>query len=200
MAQASGSGPGHARPRGRPRNAETDRRILSAVLGLLRRGGPSAVTVEAVAESSGIAKTTIYRRYADRQEVLRAALVDAIGEPGRPPDAEPREKIRWAVDQTWRQMSDVLGPGGLAAIVSDTDRRFTDLCRSILVPYADVLVALIRADVASGQLRGDLDADAAVSMIVGAYLGELVRRGTVEAGFADRCTHLLWIAMTAGPG
>ena len=156
------------------------------------------MTVEAVAESSGVAKTTIYRRYADRQEVLRAVLEAAIGDPGEPPDADPREKIRWALNQTWQQMADVLGPGGLAAIVGDTDQRFTELFRSVLVPYADALVALIRADVAEGKLRPDLDADAAVSLIVGAYLGELIRRGTVDADFADRCIHLMWIAMTAG--
>jgi AcrR family transcriptional regulator len=186
--------------RGRPRSAETDRRILDAVREVLRTRGPGAVTVEAVAERSGVAKTTIYRRYADRQEVLRAALVEAIGEPGDPPDGDPREKVSWAVDQTWRRMSDVLGPGGLAALVGDTDRRFTDLFRSLLVPYADALVALIQEDVAAGRLRSDLDADAAVSVIVGAYLGELVRRGKVDDDFADRCIHLIWIAMTAGAG
>jgi AcrR family transcriptional regulator len=186
--------------RGRPRSAETDRRILDAVREVLRTRGPGAVTVEAVAERSGVAKTTIYRRYADRQEVLRAALVEAIGEPGDPPDGDPREKVSWAVDQTWRRMSDVLGPGGLAALVGDTDRRFTDLFRSLLVPYADALVALIQEDVAAGWLRSDLDADAVVSVIVGAYLGELVRRGKVDDDFADRCIHLIWIAMTAGAG
>ena len=77
-------------------------------------------------------------------------------------------------------------------------RRFTDLFRSILVPYTDALIALIRADVAAAKLRPDLDADAAVSLMVGAYLGELVRRGTVDADFTDKCIHLMWIAMTAG--
>jgi AcrR family transcriptional regulator len=184
--------------RGRPRSADTDRRILSAGLSLLRDGGPRAVTVEAVTESSGVAKTTIYRRYADRHELLRAALADAIGKAGEPPNADPREKIRWALNQTWQQMTDVLGPGGLAAIVGNTDPRFTDAFRSILVPYTDALIALIRADVMDGKLRPDLDADAAVSLMVGAYLGELVRRGTVDAEFTDKCIHLMWIAMTAG--
>ena len=186
--------------RGRPRSAETDRRILAAVLDQLRSGGPRAVTVEGVADSSGVAKTTIYRRYADRHAVLRAALADAIGEPGQPPDAEPREKIRWALDRLWRQMTDVLGPGGLAAIVGDTDRRFTELFRSILMPYADALADLIRVDIEAGRLRSDLDADVVVSLIVGAYLGELVRRGRVEDDFVDKCVELMWVAMAAGQG
>jgi AcrR family transcriptional regulator len=189
---------GAAPRRGRPRSADTDRRILAVGLELLRAGGPRAVTVEAVSDSSGVAKTTIYRRYADRHDLLGAALKHAIGKPGKPPGADPREKIRWALDQTWQQMSDVLGPGGLAAIIGDTDRRFTDGFRRILLPYTDALVALIHEDVAAGQLRPDLDAEAAVSLMVGAYLGELLRRGTVDAEFTDECIHLLWIAMTTG--
>jgi AcrR family transcriptional regulator len=192
-------GSGAAQPRsGRPREAGTDRRIHHAALTLLHDRGPAAVTVEAVAESSGVAKTTIYRRYNDRQDVLRAALTEVIGHPGEPPETDPREKIRWALDKTWHQMAEVLGPGGLAAVVGNTDPAFTDLFRKVLAPYADALVSLIRADVADGTLRDDVDADASVSLIVGAYLGELLRRGTVEDGFADRCLHLMWVAMTGG--
>ena len=40
-----------------------DERITAAALDLLRTQGPAAVTVEAVAARSGVAKTTIYRRY-----------------------------------------------------------------------------------------------------------------------------------------
>jgi AcrR family transcriptional regulator len=173
-------------------------RIHEATLGLLRKGGPATVTVEAVSEASGVAKTTIYRRYANRDELLRAALTAVIGDPGEPPGTDPRERIRWALEGTWRQMSEVLGPGGLGAVVGATDERFTKLFRGVIEPYADGLVALIRADVAAGKLRGDVDADAAVSLFVGAYLGELVRRGTVDGTFADRCLHLMWVAMTGG--
>src|SRR5688500_7888301 len=84
---------------GRPRREETDRSIHDAALTLLRDRGPAAVTVEAVAAGSGVAKTTIYRRYADREAVLRAALGEAIGAPGEPPGTTPRERIEWALDQ-----------------------------------------------------------------------------------------------------
>ena len=190
------SAPSTTARRGRPRNEETDQRIRLAALRLLHGSGPAAVTVEAVAASSGVAKTTIYRRYADREALLRAALTAVIGDPGEPPGTTPRHKIRWALDETWHQMADVLGPGGLAAVIGDTDQRFTGLFRSVLAPYTEALVSLIRADVEDGKLRGDLDADATVSLMVGAYLGELLRRGAVEDGFTDRCLQLLWVAMT----
>ena len=66
---------------GRPRQPEVDTRLSEAVLALLRSGGPGAVTVEAVAARSGVAKTTIYRRHANRADLLRATLTDAVGTP-----------------------------------------------------------------------------------------------------------------------
>jgi AcrR family transcriptional regulator len=186
------------RQRGRPRSADTDRRIHSAALRLLHDEGPGAVTIEAVTASSGVAKTTIYRRYADREALLRAALAALIGDPGEPPDTDPRGKIRWALDGAWHQMAGVLGPGGLAAVIGNTDERFTELFRNILAPYADALVALIRDDISAGKLRQELDAEATVSLFLGAYLGELLRVGAVDDGFKDKCLQLMWVAMTGG--
>lgn len=182
---------------GRPRREETDRSIHTAALALLRQRGPAAVTVEAVAADSGVAKTTIYRRYADRDAVLRAALGAAIGTPGDPAGSTPREKLEWALDQTWHQMAEVLGRGGLSAIVQDADPRFTDLFRNVLSPYTDSLVALMRADMAAGALRSDLEPDTVVSLLIGAYLGELVRRGRVSDHFSNSVLDLMWTAMTS---
>ena len=61
---------------------EVDAKIAAATLEVLRTRGPRAVTVEAVTAHSGIAKTTIYRRYSDRRDMLAAALANkpaAIG-------------------------------------------------------------------------------------------------------------------------
>lgn len=181
---------------GRPRRAETDAGIHQAALRLLQEGGSRAVTVEAVASESGVAKTTIYRRYADREAVLRAALAAAIVPLDEPVGETPRKRIRWALGQAWHQMSDVLGPGGLASILRDDDPRFSELFRSVLEPYTSALVELIDSDVAAGALRPGLEPDTVVSLLIGAYLGELVRRGAVDAEFIDRCVDLMWLAMT----
>jgi AcrR family transcriptional regulator len=156
------------------------------------------VTVEAVAAESGVAKTTIYRRHPDREALLRAALTAAIGEPGDPPGPRRGRDSMGVGGRMWHQMAQVLGRGGLAAILGNSDPRFTELFRSVLTPYNDALADLIRSDVAAGVLRPDLDADAMVSVLIGAYLGELVRRGELDEGFSDRCLDLMWVAMTGG--
>lgn len=184
-----GAGPG------RPRRPSTDQRIRDAVLALVRERGPRAVTMEAVAERSGVAKTTIYRRHSDRTDLLRAVLASAIGRPSIPDGADTRAKTRAALREAWRQMGEVLGPGGLAAVVADEDPEFTRLFRETLAPYDDALASLVRTDVAAGLLRPGLDADAAVTLFVGAYLGRLVRHGTVEDDWLERCLDLMWRAM-----
>jgi AcrR family transcriptional regulator len=182
---------------GRPREADLDRRIGDSVLALLREGGPAAVTMEGVATHAGVAKTSIYRRHANRGAMLTAVLHEAIGTPEVPREGTAREKIRTALDQAWRQMTDVLGPGGLAAIVGNSDPEFTELFRAALRPYDDALVTRIREDAEAGRLRQDLDADGVVSLMFGAYLGELVRRGQAEPGWLDRSMEMIWSVMAA---
>lgn len=180
---------------GRPRQAELDHRLESAVLTLLHEGGPGAVTVERVAERSGVAKTSIYRRHANRRELLTAVLSNAIGVPQVPREGAVRDKIRFALEQAWRQMGDVLGPGGLAAIVGNSDPEFTELFRAALRPYDESLVERINDDSRAERLRPGIDADGIVSLMFGAYLGALVRHGEVAPDWLDRSMEVLWAIM-----
>src|SRR6266508_2587728 len=78
--------------------------VLEAGVELLVERGPHAVTVEAVSQRSGVAKTTIYRQWDSRDDLV----VDVIGEvarsvPAPPPDMpfEPalRMLMRASCDQ-----------------------------------------------------------------------------------------------------
>lgn len=191
------SHPSSGRP-GRPREAALDERVHAAVLQLLRDGGPAAVTMDRVAATSGVAKTSIYRRHPNRGALLTAVLTVAIGAPQVPHEGSVRDKIRFALEQAWHQMGVVLGRGGLAAIVGDSDPEFTGLFRAALGPYVDMLVTRIRDDVDAGALREGLDADGVVSLMVGAYLGELVLHGEVAPGWLDRSLELIWVLMRPG--
>ena len=72
------------RPPGRPRSSHADAAIVDAVLSLLAEGTTvEALTMEAVAARAGVGKATIYRRFADKDELVLAA-VEAIKP--RPPE------------------------------------------------------------------------------------------------------------------
>jgi AcrR family transcriptional regulator len=70
-----------------PRVARSRAAVLDAGVELLVEGGPNAVTVEAVSQRSGVAKTTIYRQWASREDLV----VDVIGEVVHPPPPPPAD-------------------------------------------------------------------------------------------------------------
>lgn len=183
---------------GRPRSETVTARVHAAVLDLLHAEGPAAVTVEAVAARSGVAKTSVYRRHRDRDDLLRTVLREAVGTPRAPAEGSVRDRIRAALEEVWRQMSEALGPGGLGALVAGGDAELSGLLRDVLRPYERALVAQIEADARAGLLPPDVDAEGVVTLFVGAYLGEVVRSGSVGADWLDRCLDLMWATLTAG--
>ncbi|WCB96057.1 putative HTH-type transcriptional regulator [Baekduia alba] len=65
------------RARGRPRSTEADRAIFEATRRLLDAAGYHGLTVEGVAVEAGVAKTTIYRRYANKALLVLDSMTQA---------------------------------------------------------------------------------------------------------------------------
>jgi AcrR family transcriptional regulator len=174
-------------------------RILETTLELMREKGPAGVTIEAVSAASGVAKTTIYRHFANRGDMLHAAIDSLTQSPLPAPDVPTREKFRWVLDTARRSMQDGLGLGGVAALLSEQDPEFTQSARAVITPYTEQLVELIGRAVAAGNVRADVDADAVLSLIVGAFLGELLRFGRIRDTWLDATTDAIWRGVAARP-
>ena len=72
--------------------------VQTAALTLFVDGGPRAVTVDAVSDSSGVAKTTIYRHWTDRAHLLAdtyRACLPIVAEP--PASLDPEQALRFVV-------------------------------------------------------------------------------------------------------
>lgn len=72
--------------------------VQTAALKLFVDGGPRAVTVDAVSDSSGVAKTTIYRHWTDRAHLLAdtyRACLPIVAEP--PASLDPEQALRFVV-------------------------------------------------------------------------------------------------------
>ena len=59
---------------GRPRSARSHQAMLQATLELLAEVGFEAMSIEAIASRAGIGKTTIYRRYSSKAELVADAI------------------------------------------------------------------------------------------------------------------------------
>jgi AcrR family transcriptional regulator len=176
---------------------DVDDRIAESTLNLLRIGGPRAVTVEAVTALSGIAKTTIYRRHRDRRDMLAAALSRLISPDSLDLGAAPPETFRWLIRQAVAAIDDGIGFGGFASLLTDDDPEFSTLFRQILVDHRANLVGVIDAGKADGTMRSDVDPEALLDAVVGIYITERARNGSVEDHWDERLFNLLWPTVTA---
>jgi AcrR family transcriptional regulator len=176
---------------GRPRRPEVDRRITSAALDLLRSGGPGAVGIDAVAKQAGVARTTVYRRYATREELLATILDQLVEEPFEPPDASLAGQLQWSLERVRVLLEEGLGRGGTAAVLADIDPEFTEALQRRLQDALRVMRDEIAGSVESGRLSSEVDPDALVGAVFGAYLAEVLQYGAPRPGWEDRTVSLL---------
>lgn len=66
---------------GRPRDPSKEAAILSAVLDLLSEVGYDGLAIEGVAARAGTSKTTIYRRWSNKRDLVIAAVAAQQGDP-----------------------------------------------------------------------------------------------------------------------
>lgn len=78
------------RTTGRPRSSAADEAILEAALESLIERGIEATSIDQVARDAGVARTTVYRRYPDKNQLLIAAITRSHEQlPLDPAPAEP---------------------------------------------------------------------------------------------------------------
>jgi AcrR family transcriptional regulator len=72
-----------------PRHQDPDleERILKAAQALWKRGGDKALTLRAVAKAAGTNTPAVYRRFKDRQDLVRGLLMRTVSRVGRTFDA-----------------------------------------------------------------------------------------------------------------
>jgi AcrR family transcriptional regulator len=104
------------RGRGRPRREGADDKILDATRDVLREVGYAALTVDAIAERAGVAKTTIYRRWPTKGALVAAAIAAL-------PDAATND-----VAAILTETSSIL------TLLADIDADGIDVIRTVVTP------------------------------------------------------------------
>ena len=170
-------------------------RIAETALQLLRSSGPRSVTVQAVQAQSGVAKTTIYRRYRDRREMLRAALAQLITTTPAPPRTDATARLHWLIRQAVGAVGDGIGFGGFASLLTEEDPEFSGLFREVLVAQRAGLVTVIEEMKSDGDMGPHVDPDMLIDAIVGAYIAERARTGRVQDDWESRLIAMWWPAL-----
>jgi len=170
------------RPRGRPRKADTDERVLAAARALEAELGYDGTSVDAIAERAGVAKTSIYRRWPNKGLLMYEAV---LGQ--NPRFAE--------IADTGDIVEDLLAVLTTNA-VGFRDRRLRELISNLLAdairdealaarlreqffgPRADAIAARVRVGVERGELAPTIDAGIVPALLTGPLQYLMIVRGS----------------------
>lgn len=155
-----------ARPVGRPRSAHADESIIEAVLDLLAEGSTvEALSMEAVAARAGVGKTTVYRRWSNKEALVMDAISALKGSPPAPAGASVRDDLVTLLSPVSRTSSRA---GQILPCLAPELRRNRDLYdRYIgwLEQRRDVIRDVLRRGVADGELAADTDIELALALL-----------------------------------
>jgi AcrR family transcriptional regulator len=166
--------------RGRPRDSRVDAAILAATFRQLVDVGYGALSIESVAAEAGVAKTTIYRRYPSKKDLVIASMVDAT--PFEPPPLDLPS--RQALEVFIRTAIHLLIESGAFRILGSLlieERREPGLLEvfraRLLIPRRMIVEAMLRRGIERGEIRPDIDPLVVTEMVAGAVIGHHVILG-----------------------
>jgi AcrR family transcriptional regulator len=178
----------------------TDEKITRATLALTLESGTDAVTIESVSQRSGVAKTTLYRRFANRDELLarvaetiEVTRIDASMAPGR-------EGLTEIIRTAQAFFEDRIGLGRLGRLLS-ADSAFLALVVDRLVrPQHDAILDFFRRGARSGVFRADADYAVILDAITGSMVIRDALTGDVPDAWPEQIVAALWPSIAAREG
>ncbi|WP_369273469.1 TetR/AcrR family transcriptional regulator [Streptomyces sp. R11] len=182
-----------AAPRpGRPRSAAADTAILAATREALVELGWSKLTLGDVATRAGVAKTTLYRRWSGKNELVVDAVAELFDELELPDRGSLAADIEGVVLQFAAILARPEAKSGLMAVVAESTRddALRERIRQSIVERQKGLVLQGRY---RAQERGELppetddpeEAARTVDLIFDVVAGAVVHRTLVSAEPAD---------------
>lgn len=176
--------------------------VLAATLAELSATGYAALTVDAVAQRAGVHKTTVYRRWQDRETLVVEALTEQIAEKIPVPDtgaiesdlmALARGFVRWATSQA--------GQAILAAFFSDAARipEIAEARNRVFKGRLERAGPVITRAKDRGELPEGTDPGVVVKMLVAPlYLRLIITGEVLDEAVADQAARAALAAARAG--
>ncbi|GAA3822399.1 TetR/AcrR family transcriptional regulator [Sphaerisporangium flaviroseum] len=165
---------GAARAPGRPRSEKAEKAIVDAAIDMIAEGtGVAELSIEAIAARAGVGKTTIYRRWSNKEDLV----VDALATLKAPIPVLDAASVRENVVRYLGSMQQETHHRRTRCIMnialSESERypHLAERFREIAIkPRREALRSVIQRGVDSGELRADVDVEVAMAALTGAML------------------------------
>jgi AcrR family transcriptional regulator len=187
---------------GARREGGTRDRILKTTGRILRASGYSQLTIERVAEESGVAKTTVYRHWPTKAALCMELYLDIAGRELNVPDTGDIVGDLRHITNTviLLQTQTVAGPalfGLLAEALMKPESR-KDLLAEFAERRRQITRSVLKRAIERGQILPDTDVDLFIDALGGAVTFRLLQEhAPLTADFTDSLIRLLLHGCTA---
>lgn len=185
---------------GRPRDEGAGQAILDATTQLLIEGGFGRLSVDAVAARAGVGKATIYRRWSSKAELIRATLA-RFKDAAQSVDTgdlrtDLQEFLRLSVEEFVESPAAHLMPQLAAEAQSDPEVR--ELLNQYAKGRRGVIGDILQRAEARGELRGDLDLEVVIDMLIAPiFVRKLITGAPITSEATDEAIDQLLRGVTS---
>ena len=175
------------RGRGRPRSAAADEAILEATRAVLAEDGWAALTVEGVAARAGVAKTTVYRRFASRADLAVAAVAQLLAAARTAPGATAADDIRNAITACADINRRPAARAAYLAVIAEAGRDpalRAAVEQQVIEPARELVVEGLERAVEREEVDRDV-ASARIDLVFDVLAGALMHRQLVREADVD---------------
>ncbi|MEE1202003.1 TetR family transcriptional regulator [Bifidobacterium pseudolongum subsp. globosum] len=176
----------------------TDSKIMRATLEIIIAQGIGAVNIESVARRSGVAKTTIYRRYANTDDLIRHLTLTVAPSLDFSALEPSRESLRTVLRRIIDCFDEEFELKAIGVVLSSENAHLRNIAKSVIEPAAERFYDFLRRGMAIGAFRDGLDAPFLFQTVLGsmlAYKALSTSSAVPHADWAGNMTGLLWASI-----
>jgi AcrR family transcriptional regulator len=153
---------------GRPRSESADAAIRTAVIDLLDENGYRGLTFEAVAARAGVAKSTVYRRWPAKSDLVFDAVQQLKGPLPELGGVDVRADLLALMQHMRRMWVDSQLGRVMRRLITECDEHpdlYQNFRERMVTPRQTLMRAVLTRGIEEGTIRGDLDLQWVIDML-----------------------------------
>lgn len=161
-----------AEPKVDPRIEQTRRAVFAATLELIAEGGLQQVTVERIAERSGVARSTIYRRWPSLARLYYEAFNGIVYRSTTPARGDTANELLEYLEDYADRLNDAAYCSVLVALLDGAWRNpeLAQVHKELFNERSSRAAAILAVGMRAGKIRTNIDISEAIEALVSPFL------------------------------